>query len=478
MHQRPLIFAGVLLFLVTFAIGLTINPAVRADALLQDVPRLDGYKIYFTDDNGEASRFDRSNQGLSRFAGLLAQLGANLNTLEWRTDVPSDADLIIIAGPTSLSGDQIARLWSYLNNNQGRLLFLAGSSLDTGGIGTNNDLFALMWADMGVYVRNDVVVKESYFLENVTPDTPAVIAQFATSLLDPSHPITENLSGALTFFQARSLALDISDRAIQVTPLVFSDSNFYGETRYGDFLSDGRIFYNIGEDTSRGSQILAAAVDNPIKQSRMIVIGDRDFAINGMGLGSSPPSSDRLLYPENARFLVRAVAWLLDADPSTTQSLTFGKPEPTATSTPVPTPRVLNADVGVTLSVNNLTPSSGDSLIYNVTVTNNGPDTADNVSVNVILPGGITYAFSNATSQTTYDPQMGFWSVGSLTPAATAELSIVVMVDDIPQSTGISVTAEVAGSDINDNNAENNSATTTIIVNSIASLNTKPIMAS
>ena len=66
--------------------------------------------------------------GLSRFAGLLSQLGANLFTLEWRTGFPTDADLIVIAGPTTdLAPDQIARLWSYMNN-KGRVLLLANAA--------------------------------------------------------------------------------------------------------------------------------------------------------------------------------------------------------------------------------------------------------------------------------------------------------------------------------------------------------------
>jgi len=60
-----------------------------------------------------AGGFDRSDLGLSRFAGLLSQLGANLFTLEWRTGFPTDADLIVIAGPVAdLAPDQIARLWA------------------------------------------------------------------------------------------------------------------------------------------------------------------------------------------------------------------------------------------------------------------------------------------------------------------------------------------------------------------------------
>ena len=137
------------LFFILFSMSMRTTP-VEADDLLQNVPRLDGINIYFTESSGEASRFDRSDLGLSRFAGLLSQLGANLFTLEWRTGFPTDADLIVIAGPTSdLAPDQIARLWSYMNN-KGRLLLLTNPIGDA----TNQCTFNQEWPvqpDVGRY---------------------------------------------------------------------------------------------------------------------------------------------------------------------------------------------------------------------------------------------------------------------------------------------------------------------------------------
>ena len=75
MRQKAFIFFGLCAVLVLLGVGFIPLP-VAAGPLLQDTPRLDGYKIYFTEENGEASRFDRSAFGLSRFAGLVRQLGA------------------------------------------------------------------------------------------------------------------------------------------------------------------------------------------------------------------------------------------------------------------------------------------------------------------------------------------------------------------------------------------------------------------
>ena len=100
-------------------------PPASAAPLLQGVPRLDGARIYFSEANGAASRFDRGPQGLSRFAGLLRLLGAELYTLEWHRVIPADADLVIIAGPAQdLTAEQVSRLWLYISDG-GRVLLLA-----------------------------------------------------------------------------------------------------------------------------------------------------------------------------------------------------------------------------------------------------------------------------------------------------------------------------------------------------------------
>lgn len=339
MRQRLVLF-GLLVFmfgsLITFG-----RPAHSASAMLQDVPRLDGINIYFTEAGAEASRFDRLDPGISRFAGLLTELGANLYTLEWRTGFPTDADLIVIAGPNAdLAPEQIARLWSYVNNN-GRLLLLANPIVDpVRALPVASGLFQLMWGDMGIRARADVVVTEAGSLpaesaegEAPAAETAALIANFATANLAP-HPVTSGLSGPLHFFTARSLEVDSAIQGFTTTVLATSDSNFYGEAAYAAYLTSGTVEFNIGVDTTRGSLPLAAAFENPATGTRIVVVGDREFATNGGGLQVSPPGSAAFVYPDNARFMLNAVTWLLDRPPVV---IDFPSPGPTSTPTMVPT---------------------------------------------------------------------------------------------------------------------------------------------
>jgi len=318
---------------------------VQADAaFLQDTPRLDGMNIYFTESAKEASRFDRTGAGVSRFAGLLRMLGANLYTLEWRTGFPTDADLIVIAGPVDdLAPEQIARLWSYLNNN-GRLLLLADPVVaPVRALPANSGLFQLMWSDMGLRARGDVAVIESSQLpapaegtEEASPvSTGALVASFVAGDINADHPITAGIDGPLVLFGARSLEFDASIQSFEVTPLVYTDSGFYGESAFADYLADGGFEFNIGADTTRGPLALAAAFNNSRTNSRMVVIGDREFATNGGAFVTSPPNTASFVYPDNVRFLLNSVTWLLETD---AVDLTFPTPGPTATATITPSP--------------------------------------------------------------------------------------------------------------------------------------------
>ncbi len=350
--------------LIIMLLSLSFRPVVQANALLQAVPRLDGMNIYFTEAAGEASRFDRSEVGLSRFAGLLSQLGANLFTLEWRTGFPSDADLIVIAGPTSdFAPDQIARLWSYMNN-KGRVLLLADANTGSrgGALRQSSGLFELMWSDMGIRARDDVLVTEGTEPIYATPDPlataeataealaataeaptppaivgerPVLISDFTTTNLNTSSPITTGLEAGLAFFTARSLEVDASIQGYQVIPLVFTNEQFYGETDYSQYIDDGTFDFNIGKDTTRSALPIAAAFKNDTTNARIVMVGDREFATNGAGLQTSPSNSAGFVYPDNARFLLNTVTWLLDQAPV---DLAFPSPAPTATVTITPSP--------------------------------------------------------------------------------------------------------------------------------------------
>jgi hypothetical protein len=354
MYRR--LFYGVNILALFAAVLIGFGTQVQAQA----TTNFSGARIYFTESNNEPSRFDRDATGVSRFAGLLENMGAQLLTLDWRNGVPEDADLVIIPGPGlrgNLSAAQVADLWLYMSKG-GRLLLLSDPVVhQTRDMISNIGLFELTWLRYGLRGRDDWLVTpgemqtiqipevpedvaEGVDPENpeevklVTVEVPVLITDFTTTNVSADHPITAGIQGELAFFGARSLEIDVMVGASERTPLIFSNPDFYGETDYFQYLETGYSDYLVDVDVAPGNEPLAVAFSDSITNARMVLIGDRDFAVNGRGLATSPAYSDSFVYPANAQFLIQAVAWLLDAE---APAVSFPTPAPTETAAPEPT---------------------------------------------------------------------------------------------------------------------------------------------
>ena len=364
MPPKTLLGFMILVVFVLPVFGLRTPSSVNAEMLLQEATRLDGYTIYFSESLNEPSRFDRSDGGISRLGGLLQNLGAELRTVDWNINIPDEIDLIVIPGPEAdLSGEQVARLWNYLRNGGRVLLLVDPLSVDqrNGQLRLNqvfssqDRLFELTWKDLGIDVRDDIVVIEGETRtvfpppigrireDDPTPtprppvESPILFTEFLASTIDTEHPATQNIDGEVMFFGSRSIVVDNTIQPFETIPLVFSDVNYYGETDYAVYLRDEVAEYNVGDDFSRGPLALVAAVQNPIDNMRMVIIGDGDFITNGKGFSSSPSFSAGFIYPQNVRMTLSIITWLLEADEANTVPLNFPTPGPTATPTTTPT---------------------------------------------------------------------------------------------------------------------------------------------
>lgn len=123
----------------------------------------------------------------------------------------------------------------------------------------------------------------------------------------------------------------------------------------------------------------------------------------------------------------------------------------------ITTPITLSSDLSVTKTVNNPTPIIGSQVIFEVVVTNNGPQNNTGVQITDILPSG--YNFIGFTVSTgTYNTANGIWTVGNLANGDSETLQIVASVN----VTGIYTnTAEVTASDLPDPDSTPNNGITT-----------------
>jgi len=94
-------------------------------------------------------------------------------------------------------------------------------------------------------------------------------------------------------------------------------------------------------------------------------------------------------------------------------------------------PSTIGDDLVVkTLASGDATPDEGDVVTFNITVVNNGPDTATGISLSDLLPAGLTATANNGgLTQGTYDPATGLFNIGTLASGASATLTLEGTVD-------------------------------------------------
>jgi uncharacterized repeat protein (TIGR01451 family) len=110
-------------------------------------------------------------------------------------------------------------------------------------------------------------------------------------------------------------------------------------------------------------------------------------------------------------------------------------PTPTATATPTPTTTPLpGADLAVS-KVDTPDPvSTGGDITWTITVTNNGPGTATNVTVNDLLPNGTTFVSCAASLGSCSGPNVGqngpvaVTGIGNLGPLGGVTITLVANV--------------------------------------------------
>ncbi|MBI5727571.1 MAG: choice-of-anchor A family protein, partial [Ignavibacteriales bacterium] len=85
------------------------------------------------------------------------------------------------------------------------------------------------------------------------------------------------------------------------------------------------------------------------------------------------------------------------------------------------------ADISVTKSCDHVNAFNNEQVVYTITVTNNGPQSAGGITVQDNLPEGLIYLSSSPSG--VYDTASGIWTVGTLASGASATLTVTLKVD-------------------------------------------------
>ncbi len=127
-----------------------------------------------------------------------------------------------------------------------------------------------------------------------------------------------------------------------------------------------------------------------------------------------------------------------------------------------------DADLVTGKTVDNSTPNEGDTIIYTLTFTNNGPAQATNLSITDLLPAGVTYVSDDGGAA--YDSGTGLWTIGTLNNGATATLNITATVDVGTSGNTITNTITVVSADQSDSNTTADDPSEDIVVGNDADL--------
>ncbi|WP_161805026.1 beta strand repeat-containing protein, partial [Lacinutrix mariniflava] len=192
-------------------------------------------------------------------------------------------------------------------------------------------------------------------------------------------------------------------------------------------------------------------VNNPTELS---YIAPRRFESSTDLVNPGITAADRWLakasYINNSFFTYRAGV-MRDAGVSTTARFVGLAFQPINFSNPVVVQ--FNADLVTVKTVGFSAPSEGDTIDYQITVTNNGPNDSFGVTATDALPAGVTLvsATSVGGSTNTYNTGgTGVWDIGDLANGATAVLTITVTVDSGTSGTTITNSTTAAEGNEND----------------------------
>ena len=236
--------------------------------------------------------FDRRT-GYSRIAAHLRNANLDVERLdlgETKT-VPNRCAVLIVAGPAKeFAPFEIALLRDYLNR-KGRLLLLLDARTQTG--------LEPLLRDWGVELGDDVVVDEARTLSGRELHVSAY----------PAHAVTAPLQNlASVFFLPRSVRVRDSEPGADkpiVAPLATCTASGWAE-----FDPDDPAPQFDPQVDLPGPLPVAVAVERgpvpgvhvQIRPTRLVVVGDSDFASNGGLMGA------------NADFFLNAVRWLLECE--------------------------------------------------------------------------------------------------------------------------------------------------------------------
>jgi ABC-type uncharacterized transport system involved in gliding motility auxiliary subunit len=246
-------------------------------------------KLYFVQGHGERDSVSGDTRGLSQIAQALTNDNFETAplTLAQEGNVPDDASVVVVAGPTmDFLEAEVGALTAYLNRGGKVMLML--DPVDASGNPALPNLIGLAKA-WGFEVGNDIVLDASGLGRTIGAGPQVPLAGDY-----PAHPATNGFRYMTAFPLSRSVT-PVEGGADGRFPqsLVETSQRSWAEVDIAGMYANSQPTLDEGTDkagpVSLAAAVSAAAPDAPAGESpdaskpeaRMIVVGDSDFATNG-----------------------------------------------------------------------------------------------------------------------------------------------------------------------------------------------------
>ncbi|HPH95963.1 MAG TPA: GldG family protein [Anaerolineaceae bacterium] len=231
--------------------------------------------VYFLAGHGEYDiNASSGEQTLRTLKQSLVDKNYLVQTLDLLSNpvIPDDAKAIVIAGLTqSLSEKEISLIKAYLENG-GALVVFENPSIMTQ-LPTSSDLLAAyLETTWGIKLGEDFIIDTTANQLDLNNPSLAIVVEYG------NHAITNNLNWNLyaIFPSARSVTFSEKEN-ITTTALAKTSQYSWAETDLAGLLTGAQVQYDQTKDTL-GPVNLAAAAENSLTHSRIVVFGDPDFA--------------------------------------------------------------------------------------------------------------------------------------------------------------------------------------------------------
>ena len=251
--------------------------------------------VYFITGHGEYDITGGSERSYLVAQQTLAVKNYMIQTINMLTEkeIPADADLVIVAGPTvPLTQDEVDLLAEF-SENGGALIIMEEPPILTDFGDAEDPLAEYLEEDWGITLGNDLVVDLQ-----LQTGSEAVAASYG------HHAITEKMEGVATIYPtSRSIQTSNEVENVTFTPLAMTApfNTSWAETDL-ELLEQGEVEPNEEEDIP-GPVTIALAAENYETGSRLVVFGDSDFA------------SDNAFYTQrNGDMLINSADWATEQE--------------------------------------------------------------------------------------------------------------------------------------------------------------------